>query len=370
MGLEKIRVWPFSFDTILNDFLQEPDNLQQTMENYFGEYGTKLFSEVQNTLTTLNFSRVIFIGHAFNNFASQIPIYSFFKSKEPLPFSWNAFEVTEFHDYIIPQEFDNSSLYIFCSISGESRLIKSSIEQLRTQKVNPKLIWLVTNNPNCGIAKNCGHVFNMCAASEIVLGTKTFQSAIFILYLIAELLMGRNPINDQIKQKCLILISEMMKYRNKWATESDRILNFLGTEFPFLYLIAKGASIASANHGALSAKGYSHIYAEAISVGLFFHGPFQIIDNDFRCILMISDDMGLDFNELLQHLINQMFERLGTGKVVLLVNNQTLAKTYQNHPQILTISYSCELAPLAPIFEMYIMQTVFLEFARKQNMIS
>jgi glucosamine 6-phosphate synthetase-like amidotransferase/phosphosugar isomerase protein len=245
-----------------------------------------------------------------------------------------------------------------------------ALEQLSVIQIDKNYIWLVTNNISSEMSLLCGHIFPIKSENEIVFGTKSFQNTVFVLYLIAQILMEKNPITSETETKLANLVNNMRLYSKNWNKTTDQIIEFLGDEMQFLYFISKGASLSSAEHGALSVKGYDRVFAEAISLGLFFHGPFQIIDKNFRCILLIGDDLGPEYEILLTRLINLITKKLGLGKLVFLSNTKKTKISLMEDSQILAVNYECEIAALSPIFEMFIFQMVFLKIAKKRGLLT
>ncbi|MHA1729037.1 MAG: hypothetical protein ACTSWY_09920, partial [Promethearchaeota archaeon] len=148
------------------------------------------------------------------------------------------------------------------------------------------------------------------------------------------------------------------------------ILNFFGTDFDFIYYISKGASLSSAYNAALAGKSFGHLYAEGLSLGLFFHGPFQVADKNFRFILIMGDNAGdpnITHDELLlPRLINRITEKLGSKKVLLLSNNSKLSSEMKNNPNVYIVDFKCGKSALSPIFEMFILHLINLEIAEKK----
>lgn len=365
----KVKKWPYSFSELKKDLLDIPKTLDQCLKYYTDGEGFKLLSDVCKSIKKLNFSRVLFIGNTFNYFASFIPIYCFRVSEREIKFCWDSYELSEFYDYILPPEKDESTLYIFISKSGNSRLLKKSINQMHLSGIDPNYIWLITSSKDVEISKYCGHIFPILVNSEIVLGSKSFCNSAFVLNLVSRILSGNEPIQKDIRSGINILIKDMKKFSKSIEANTKSILEFIGDNFQFLYFISKGASLSTSYDAALSAESYAQIYSEGISLGLFFHGPFQVLSEKTGCFILIGDEIGEESNTELARLINLITERLGTDRVVLLNNNPGLSAKMKKNPNVLVIDYHSELPCLSPIFEMFILHFVFLEIANKKALI-
>jgi fructoselysine-6-P-deglycase FrlB-like protein len=365
------KVWKYTYESISKDFKEEPECLQKHIDNYFKEDIKSMFSEILKKIESLSFTRVLFIGNTFSHFASYVPLYTLMQSSQKAKFCWDAFEMSEFYDYILPREPDDATLYIFMSKSGNSRVLKKALEHLRILKINPDLVWLLTNNPDVELAQSCGVVFPTFVEDEIVLGTRSYQCTILVLYLVSNLLLGENPLNDEMYNNLTEFVNEMIKFRETQLDDVvEKIYNFFGSDFDFMYLISRDlASQSAAMLSALNAKSFSRFYTEAISLGLFFHGAFQIIDENFNCVMLIGDYNREEDKTLLPRLVNLISDRIGKGKILLLSNNKIVSAAVKNIPQILNVSFNATIQAFSPIFEVFIMQMAFLKISKERGIL-
>ncbi len=368
----KNPAWPYSYDELKDDFLNAPETLINCFTQYQVKYHQNFFSEVKEKIKELNFSRIIFLGNTFNYFASLIPRYVFMNSQEELPFSWACLELTEFYDYLMPDE-PNGTLYIFVSRSGTSYLIEKSIENLRLSNIDKDLIWLVTNNPECQIGKYCGQIFDTYVDSELVIGLKSFGNTAYTLYLISQLLLQKECNFENFFQETAEMISDIIEYRKTWEETSEKILKHFEYDLQFLYIIAKDpCSLSSAKFAALIEKTYHRQFAEGISLGLFFHGPFQIFqrkadDDSINCIILVGDKSEEKLNKIFNRLLNQVEQQ--SGKVLIINNNPKIVDLYKDNHSVLVINFNSPIVELSPIFETFILQFMFLKFAKSSKLL-
>ena len=293
------------------------------------------------------------------------------KSTKPIPFVWQILELSEFFNYFLPQERlekpHYNSLYIFISKSGSSRLLVKSIRQLKLLNMNKKLVWLVSNNRNPPIKDSIGYLFPTYVEEELVLGTKSFISTILVLYLISIALQGINPINENTHTALINLFTNLTDYRNNWYKITEEVMDFIGDNYSFFYFISREpASYATAAVSALSTMSFTRILSESISLGLFFHGPFQVLSDDYICFILIGDQLNKESKTLLERLTNQISKKLKSGRVILISNDITCCT---NNEHIYTIQYECNINALSPIFEFNILQYIFLNIAKKRGVI-
>jgi glucosamine--fructose-6-phosphate aminotransferase (isomerizing) len=367
---KKRQIWALSYNALIQDLFTEVDAIEDCMHFYINGDGRIVLHHAQAIIKEKQIKKVIFIGNAYNYFASLIPRSELLKTRNLLPFSWECYELSEFYDYILPLEKDDCTLYIFITTSGSSRFIQKILDQLDFLNVDPELLWFISNNPTAEIASNCRFIFPMMIHSEMVLGTKSFMNSVVILHFIARILTNQDPLSAENIMQLQQLLEYMRKFHSEWKEKIGALIKFLGTDFQFLYFISSGAAMGAAYHGALSAKSYCRIFTQAISLGLFFHGPFQIIDDNFRCIILSGyEPQDDEANALLERLLQLISKKLGHGRVVLFTNNPTLAEKLKVYPQIFIISYKCEETAFSPLYSMFLIQFLLLELAKSRELI-
>ncbi len=366
---EKHFVWPYSYPDLLVDFLQAPENLERCITYYFSETSQKRFQQLTHLITAHHITKVLFIGNTLNYFASFIPRYCFLKNAEPQSISWECYEMTEFFDYMLPEKRE-PTLYIFISHSGKSRLLIKCLEHLHLLNVPSDTIWMVTNAKPEEMNSIVGQYFPINVESELVIGVKSFQNEVVVLYLLAQLLLNKNPFTPEIYTGLQGLISGMTLFREHWLSEIEKFLKFLEYRLDFLYFIARDpASLACAKLSALRAKTYHHQFAEGTSFGLFFHGPFQIFDRNQNrqqgAILLVGSktiDREAD-QDMLLRLVRLIRER--AGRIIILSNNPILRQWFQDVEEILIIDFNAPIEELAPVFENFILALAFLQVAKR-----
>lgn len=365
--------WPFYYEDIREEFLSLPESLEKCINNYFFKEGKDLIHHIQEILPKLQFSHVLFIGNTFNFFASAIPKYILMNDNESVPFTWENIEVTEFYDYFLPKERDASTLYIFISKSGKSRLLKNAIEQLHILNVDPNLLWLVTNDVKSSISPYCGVVLPIHVDSEIVLSSKSFPHTIIVLYFISQILLGKDPISEENHSEIMNFISKLKDYRKIEPSQTQSLVDFIGKDFEIVYLISRDpVSEASCKLLALNANSFIGSMCEGISLGLFFHGPFQIferkqINTKIKCLMIGAYEPGETEKETLPRLIELIRQR--AGSMALISNNPDLSEKFKDESRISVINFETYFTPLAPIFHSYILSSVLLRISLNKGLI-
>jgi fructoselysine-6-P-deglycase FrlB-like protein len=373
MPLEPVKVWPFTFDNIMEDFMKAPDVLQQCAEFYFSGTGKQILEQAQQIIEKSDITRIVFIGNSFNFFATHCAKYELESSSEECKYSWKMVELTEFYDYFLPQEATPNTLYIFISRSGQSRLIARSIEQLHLVNHNPTLIWMITNNPATSLNSYCKLLFPMKSPSEIISGSKSFMNSLLVVFLIAQLFLDKEPWRSDVQSGVNALINNLNTYAQTWDKRTNTILDFMGDEFRNLYIIARDpSSLSTAYLGALHAKTFTKILTEGIYISHFFHGPYQMLDkkekgkeNYVRFIVLVGDKIS-DRTELLR-LLSLINDR--GGEIVLLSNDPQLSQAFSGNQHIHSIDFDSPIPALAPIFEFFILQILLARITQRRGML-
>ncbi|MHA1475792.1 MAG: hypothetical protein ACTSQ5_11485 [Promethearchaeota archaeon] len=365
--------WPYFYEDIKEEMSHLPESLEKCIDNYFHKEGKDIINHIQDILPNLKFSHVLFIGNTFNYFASAIPKYVLMNDKESVDFTWESIEVTEFYDYFLPKERDANTLYIFISKSGKSRLLRNAIEQLHILNIDPNLMWLVTNDVKSPISPYCGIILPIYVESEIVLSSKSFPHTIIVLYFISQILLGKDPISKESQDEIIKFISELKEYRKIEPPLTQSLVDFIGKDFKVMYLISRDpVSEASCKLLALNANSFIGSMCEGISLGLFFHGPFQIferkqINTQIKCIMIGAYEKDETEKETLPRLIDLILQR--AGSMALISNNPELSEKFKDESKISVINFESNFTPLLPIFHSYILSSVLLRISLSRGLI-
>ena len=92
------KIWPLSYQAVLNDFSSMPQTLEKCMDFYLNKEGKDILLKVKELLKSINFSRVLFIGNSFNYYASFSPIYSLMSTSNGIDF---YFDKTNYFTFYI-----------------------------------------------------------------------------------------------------------------------------------------------------------------------------------------------------------------------------------------------------------------------------
>ncbi|UYP46210.1 Glutamine--fructose-6-phosphate aminotransferase [isomerizing] [Candidatus Lokiarchaeum ossiferum] len=353
------------FDTILDDFQSIPKAMLKCLRYYLSFEGKQKINQIKQYVQSKNIEQIIFVGHSYNFFASYIPFYYINRRKK----TCEIYEGDEFLKYFTPRRLKQKCVFCFVSHSGNSPQIKLAIQHLQDKNLDPQKIWGVSNNLESFVAQNSHFILPTVVGDEEVIGTKSYVNAMLVLYFIGRAFMNRDVISSKIEEEIRQLIFEIKFYGQDWEFHVKSLTEFLGTDYNFLYFISKGASLSTAYRGAFSVKSYARIYGEGTNIGLFLHGPYQIVQSnpeDFRCVLIIGDESNLEDT---LRLIEMVSKKLGSGKVMLINNSRELSSLGRSNENVWVFEHTTKNPSLAPIFETIVLQYLLLDQALRREVI-
>lgn len=132
----------------------------------------------------------------------------------------------------------------------------------------------VTNTAGSPLAAGSEYVVETRAGEEATVSTKTYVATLAALEWLGAVLTGveSSPILAALRRAC----NEMAEYLSGWEAHVRSLAEFLGG-VDHLFLVGRGASLASAGTGGLILKEAAHFPAEGMSSAAFRHGPLEMV---------------------------------------------------------------------------------------------
>ncbi len=214
--------------------------------------------------------------------------------------------------------FDNKSLYIFVSQSGETADTYAALDLCKKQNVKTCSI---VNVVESSIARKSDCVLPIHAGPEIgVASTKAFLGQMLVLYLLSlKISQSRNDIIDsEYKNKISelkklpSLISISLKEEEKIQLIAKDIYKSKGSMF-----LGRGLSFPIALEGALKLKELSYLHAEGYPAGEMKHGPLALIEDGLPVVVIAPKD------KYFEKTLSNMQEVIARGGKVLLITNSS-----------------------------------------------
>ena len=282
----------------LRDILHQPQALEDTLE---GLDTPKALLELAARLNRGNFQRVVLTGMG-----------SSFHALHPLNlelicagFTSLMVETSELVHYK-KRFFDPKTLIIAASQSGRSA------EMIRLVETNGKRcpVIAITNTADSPLAQHAAASVVTRAGNEFSVSCKTYVTALMALKWVGDVLCERNlkRARQELRSACPATASYLADWKDAVRTFA-RVLH----NIRHLFLVGRGASLATVGTGALIVKESDHFHAEGMSSAAFRHGPFEMFGKETFVLVFGGDSKTRDLN---QRLLRDLHEREGQAELV------------------------------------------------------
>jgi glutamine---fructose-6-phosphate transaminase (isomerizing) len=354
-------------NSFIKEIHQQADALEDTLNFYCSPTGGgELLARVKNFLNKEKIHHVIYSGMGSSYYNSLIADYYLNSHK----ISCDVRDTGELLAYYgVPKnEKENKELFIGVSQSGESGELVKLIKKWQDLDLNSKFCWGITNNVQSTLGQEASLVFPTIAGEELSVTSKTYITGILVHLILARTIVGNDPISKVFQEEIRFLITIVREFlaksTEKYHSSAYSIDKFLG-DFNFLNFIGQGCSMATAMQSSLNLKEVSKVYSEALTIGIFRHGPIEIITQDYRAIFIINDQYAAS---IMKPIITNVTDKWGGGKVIILTNQSDIVQDLKND-NILTIFNPIKNQYLAPIYDIVVIQQYLCLLAEKRGFI-
>jgi glutamine---fructose-6-phosphate transaminase (isomerizing) len=274
----------------LRDLLHQPQALQDTLATL---ETSKPLQDVAARLNQGKFQRVVLTGMG-SSFHALHPL-----NLELISHGFTALmvETSELVHYK-NRFFDPKTLIVAVSQSGRSA------EMVRLVQTNHKCctVIAVTNTPDSPLAKHANAAVLTQAGTEFSVSCKTYVSALMALQWLGDVLCERDlrRTGRELKQAAPAAAAYLAGWKDYVHTLAHVLKNTR-----HLFLVGRGASLATVGTGALIVKESDHFHAEGMSSAAFRHGPFEMLGSETFVLVFAGDTKTRDLNRRLLHDIQQ-----------------------------------------------------------------
>ncbi|MHA1683700.1 MAG: SIS domain-containing protein [Promethearchaeota archaeon] len=366
----KVESWKdlkekFSF---IKEILDQPRALREVVTYYASGPGWDGLIAARDAWTMSEYRRVVITGMGSSLFAGRL--LSLILNAGGIP--CQLIDAGELLYYQVNGDLDyheqpgGKQLFILVSQSGESAEILKLLGTI--PNTNPGAdIWGVTNTENSPLHERVGTCFFLKAGAETSVTSKTYLNSLLFMYLLGRVLVSRTmdeatgffrTFQDEVKE----LAGSAEKLLDRGLELGKKMVEFLGKDVPFISVIARGTSLATAEQAGLNIKETDKIPCEAISAGQFRHGPIEMIDINFRSILLISDEVSRELNEQVAWDISHAW---GGGRVIVITNK--ISTRLEGEPRIFQICHEITNPYLASVMEIIIIQLFMVQLALEND---
>ncbi len=319
----------------VKEIRKQPAALRNLAEYYSGKEGAALLSEITTEIATKQ--KIIFTGMGTSLYAP----YIIEKELAGLSQSIEIPDAGEFLHFGL-RGIKRDEILLAISQSGESAETGKVVGKL---KGKVKVVSIV-NDTSSFMGKNSDYVLPLHAGVEASISTKTYTNTLAVLLLLSTCLNRRDPDTDikHFHNTASAMEDSLEEINNK----AVKAVNFFG-ELDTLHFVARGSDLVTARQWALIIKEGAGVFSEALSAGLFRHGPIELAGKGHSVIFIISED---NMPELT---LNLAEETKKFGSRILVVSDN---RKYGNLPvmnvNIESPSSRCFPLMCAPFIELFV----------------
>jgi glucosamine--fructose-6-phosphate aminotransferase (isomerizing) len=252
----------------LDEIYEIPGALKRLVY-YYRNDGRAKISEWKNHINMQK--RILFTGMGTSEFA---PIY-IMNRLAAIGISSINLDAGEWLHYGSGVQEENN-VAVIISQSGESIEVKKLIE---SGKAGMQYI-AITNDENSFLGKNAQLNLPLCAGDEASVSTKTYSNTLGLLYILAHALQEDCELSH--------VFNELDNLTDKMLDIDDKSIKG-AAEFLLpglsLVFVGRGPALVCAKQCTLTFMEGTRCVASAFSGGAFRHGPFEVVDKDFRLII-------------------------------------------------------------------------------------
>jgi glutamine---fructose-6-phosphate transaminase (isomerizing) len=232
------------------------------------------------------FERIVLTGMGGSHFAAY-PLWLML-TQAGLPV-WHVESSELLHQH--PQLINRKTLLIMTSQSGRSAEVLALLD-----KVVPGQVLAITNSADNPLAQCANAVLQIHAGDEAAVSTKTYVNTIATLAQAGRVLT--NSALAQTQAQLRETASAADRYLADWQARAAEVADAIGMP-ERLFLLGRGATLASVWAGALVLKESAKINAEGLSAGQFRHGPLELADARVTTLIFDGEGPGAALNRKL-----------------------------------------------------------------------
>ena len=332
--------------TYLEEILEQP----KIIGNIPSQFDASIFKDIENLKNQIdqkNIDQIIITGMGGSLYSSY-PLYIFLNTHIDLPINiWDCSELLQQAKNIIT----NKTIIIATSQSGES----IELVRLTELKQKPKISISITNIKNNTLSNWSDISIFTNAGSESTVSSKTYTSGCAVHYILGCALIKKK---DRAITEIKYISEKIESCFDSWKKNINSLAEFL-EPINNLTFIGRGISYSSANYAALITAEASKLPSIGLSGGQFRHGPIELVNDVFSCVIFLGSQKNASLNIKLSNDI----AKLG-GKCLLLGCENIEIEESAN---IKILKFPIIEENLFPIVEVIPLQLIQIPFSKKRG---
>lgn len=332
--------------SFIDEIHQQPEALR-ALASYLKQNGSDLASKIRDILERVQPTQIIFVGMGSSLYASYIPC-TYLCRRGIRAHAYEAFELLSSDHPII----DDHTLLIAVSQSGNST---ETVDFCEVYKSYPMIT--VTNQENGNLARYGDLQLFLQAGDEFCTATKSYTNTVGMLVFLAYALGGAEKAEfDKLYlelNQCADIIASMLSQPDY----GEKLTDYFKDQ-PVLTLVGSGSSYTTTLHSQLVFVEAAREQPLPFTAGQFIHGPLEIINEKFGCILF-------DFEPNARKKIDDVLEQteMFGGKTMIFTNRADLESTDRR----LVLYFDLENRYLSPAIEVVPMELMVYTIGQRKG---
>ncbi len=276
---------------LLENILHQSDALRSVAAYHLGD-GRKALEGAANFLREKK--RIVLSGMGASCFACT-------------PFQYmlaqHGFEVTCTETaellHFQPVKFSQEKAVVLVSRSGESIEVIKLLNALH-QSGTPVLG--IANVPDSTLLAQADHSLLLNSSADQLVAIQTYTATLALFALLQAAIVGQLEQAQNDLDKTVRLLDASIP---EWVAAGDRWRPFLEGSAP-IYLLGRGPALGAVSEGVLLMHETAKAPAIGMSVPQFRHGPVEVVDQDFKAIIIGTQPATADLDSALANDITRM----------------------------------------------------------------
>jgi len=201
------------------------------------------------------------------------------------------------------ESIQGNELVVAISQSGESAETRKIVERLQGRV----RILSIVNDESSYMSQNSDLTLPIFAGKEASISNKTYTNTLALLLLLES---GLNSEQCEAELDRLEQVADTMQAGLAASQKQARLAAEFLQAPSTLYVIARGRDLVSARQLALIAKEGSGLFAEALSAGLFRHGPIELAGPNHNILFLVSEGNRPELTENLAREVRELGSRV------------------------------------------------------------
>jgi glucosamine--fructose-6-phosphate aminotransferase (isomerizing) len=256
---------------LLENILNQAESLQGVANYQFGEGKAAL----QDAAAFLKSKRKIVLSGMGASYFACIPFQHLLAATG---FEVTCIETAELLYFTPPAATENAAVLLI-SRSGESVEVTKVLRLLSEQKV---AVLGIVNVAASTLARQASCCVNLHSCSDQIVAIQTYTATLAVFALLHAAMTGEFA-DAQKELETTVKMLEILIPR--WVAGREQWRQLLNSTSP-IYILARGPAMGTAFEGALLMHETAKTPAVAMSVPQFRHGPVEVVDSNFRAIVI------------------------------------------------------------------------------------